>query len=74
MLMEVMPTLDVYHAIDGVRRSRCWIATGEGDELVALSATARVDRGVRPPEGSLLFDGERGLGSPAEMNTGTITF
>lgn len=29
---------------------------------VALSGTGRVDRGVQPPEGSQLFDGERGLG------------
>jgi hypothetical protein len=36
-------------------------------------APARVDRGVQPPEGSQLFEGERGLGSPAEVTTGTIT-
>jgi hypothetical protein len=38
-------TVDVYDALDGVRRSHCWIATGEGDELVECGGVVRHQQG-----------------------------
>lgn len=70
-------TVDVYDALDGVRRSHCWIATGGGDELVECGGVVRHRHGwieacsLRKAASCSMARAD--WGSPAEMNTGTIT-